>query len=318
MAGAVGAEPRRSGHRAGRRLWDGPILDPGPETWLDRLGRRLAAKLNAPSSGYEPYTPSDPETLSRMLRPGDVLLVEGNSKVSAAIKYLTQSTWSHAALYVGEFMPDDAPRGLGIVPDARTELVEANLGEGCVAVPLSKYESYNTRICRAASLTPEDREAVCRHIVGRLGLRYDLKNIIDMARYFLPTPPVPVRWRRRMIAFGSGAPTRGICSTLIAQAFQSVRYPILPRIERLGGHRSVESRYAAREIWHIRHHSLFTPRDFDLSPYFTIVKPTIAHGFDYKRLEWSSRAGEDLDRDDRRQGDIEPDEASASPGGVTD
>ena len=50
-----------------------------------------------------------------------------------------------------------------------------------------------------------------------IGLKYDLKNIFDMLRYFLPTPPVPVRWRRRMIAFGSGDPTRAICSSLIAR-----------------------------------------------------------------------------------------------------
>ena len=223
----------------------------------------------------------------RVLQPGDVLLVEGNTRVSAAIKYLTQSTWSHAALYVGERVPEGAPRGIGTGADEPLHLIEANLGEGCVAVPLGRYESYNTRICRAVALTPEDREAVCRYAVSKLGLRYDLKNILDMARWFLPTPPVPVRWRRRMIALGSGEPTRAICSTIIAQGFQSIRYPILPRIERLDGHRSAASRYARREVLHIRHHSLFTPRDFDLSPYFEVVKPTISHGFDYKRLEWA-------------------------------
>ena len=293
------------------------LADPGPETWLDRLGRRLAERLTAPSSGYEPYTPSDVATLERSLEPGDVLLVEGSSKVSTAIKYLTQSTWSHAALYVGDLVPDGAPLGLGTLSGERTSLIEANLGEGCVAVPLAKYESYNTRICRAVALTPEDREAVCRHLVGRLGLRYDLKNIVDMARYLMPTPPVPVRWRRRMLAFGSGEPTRGICSTLIAEGFQSIRYPILPRIERVDGGgtgaagaggargtgRGGRSR-AAREIWHIRHHSLFTPRDFDLSPYFEIVKPTIARGFDYKSLEWSTLpGGEDGERPNRPDGE---------------
>lgn len=67
-------------------------------------------------------------------------------------------------------------------------------------------------------------------MVERIGCTYDMRNIIDLARFLLPTPPVPVRWRRQMIALGSGEPTRAICSTLIAQAFQSVRYPILPSI----------------------------------------------------------------------------------------
>ena len=41
------------------------------------------------------------------------------------------------------------------------------------------------------------------------------------------------------------------------------------------------------EILHIRHHSLYAPRDFDLSPYFEIVKPTLEAGFDYRRLRWA-------------------------------
>ena len=40
--------------------------------------------------------------LARTLEPGDMLLVEGNTRLSAVIKYLTQSTWSHAALYIGD------------------------------------------------------------------------------------------------------------------------------------------------------------------------------------------------------------------------
>ena len=229
------------------------------DSLLDRLGRFLARRLHSANPGYEPYTPSDPETLSRTLQPGDVLLVEGNEKVSAAIKYLTQSTWSHAALYVGTaLIPEDG--GSGEYP----QLVEVNLGEGCVAVPLSKYARFNTRICRPMGLTPGDR-------------------------YFFPTPPVPVRWRRRMIAFGSGDPTRAICSSMIAQAFQSVQYPILPEITRAPGRQRADSDYSRREILHIRHHSLFAPRDFDLSPYFKVVKPTLEYGFDYKRLEWGPK-----------------------------
>lgn len=252
------------------------------DSLLDRLGKFLARRLHSTNPGYEPYTPSDPATLSRTLQAGDILLVEGNERVSVAIKYLTQSTWSHAALYVGTALkPDDASA------EEYPQLVEVNLGEGCVAVPLSKYARFNTRICRPVGLTPEDRAAVVSYMVDRLGVRYDMKNIFDMLRYFFPTPPVPVRWRRRMIAFGSGDPTRAICSSMIAQAFQSVQYPILPEITRAPGRQRADSDYSRREILHIRHHSLFAPRDFDLSPYFKVVKPTLEYGFDYKRIEWA-------------------------------
>ncbi|MCT8998295.1 YiiX/YebB-like N1pC/P60 family cysteine hydrolase [Chelativorans intermedius] len=257
---------------------------------LDRFGRFLARRLQRESSGYQPYTPSDPETLHRTLQPGDILLVEGNQHISAAIKYLTQSTWSHAALFVGDVLPEPADGG------ERPRLIEVNLGEGCVAVPLSKYRTYNTRICRPSGLTPEDRDAVIAFMVERLGLKYDMRNIIDLLRYFLPTPPVPVRWRRRMIALGSGDPTRAICSSLIAQAFQSISYPILPRVVREPGEASAESTYSRQEILQIRHHSLYTPRDFDLSPYFQIVKPTLAFGFDYKTLKWAREERAESDK----------------------
>lgn len=270
------------------------------DTILDKLGRLIARRLQRQTSGYEPYTPSDPETLARTLQPGDILLVEGNQKISTAIKYLTQSTWSHAALFVGDALAARHPVAeRGDLP----QLVEVNLGEGCVAVPLSKYRTYNTRICRPVALTPEDRDAIVSFMIARIGLAYDLKNIVDMLRYFLPTPPVPVRWRRRMIAFGSGDPTRAICSTLIAQAFETIRYPILPEIRRLPGQSTVASRFSRDEVMHIRHHSLFTPRDFDLSPYFEIVKPTLAYGFDYTRLTWGDGPAPENDRDRAQAGD---------------
>ncbi|MGB0865900.1 MAG: YiiX/YebB-like N1pC/P60 family cysteine hydrolase [Granulosicoccaceae bacterium] len=251
---------------------------------LDRVAEWISGRLTAQSSGYEPYTPSNPDVLENTLLPGDIILVEGNQKVSAAIKYLTQSTWSHAALYVGDALPE-------VKGEERPQLVEVNLGEGCVGVPLAKYQSYNTRICRAQGLSAEDRAAVVEFMVGKLGVRYDMRNIIDLARYLFPTPPVPIRWRRKMLAFGSGDPTRAICSTLIAQAYQSIKYPILPDVKTLERCADGQcSTYVRSEILHIRHYSLFVPRDFDLSPYFRIVKPTIEQGFDYTQLHWADRS----------------------------
>lgn len=128
----------------------------------------------------------------------------------------------------------------------------------------------------------EDRTTVCRYAINRVGFGYDTKNIIDLMRFLIPLP-IPQRWRRRMISIGSGDPTKIICSALIAQAFEAVRYPILPKITRAG------SRQARREILHIRHSSLYMPRDFDISPYFEVVKPTIELGFDYTALHWADR-----------------------------
>ena len=65
---------------------------------FDRIGHWIARYLEKPAAGFEPFTPSDPEALRESLRPGDVLLVEGDNHIAGVIKYLTQSTWSHSAL----------------------------------------------------------------------------------------------------------------------------------------------------------------------------------------------------------------------------
>jgi hypothetical protein len=133
-------------------------------------------------------------------------------------------------------------------------------------------------------LSDADRHAVAQYMLDNIGLTYDLRNIFDLFRYFFPTPPVPVRWRRRMLSVGSGDPTRAICSSLIARAFQSVRYPILPDVTEIED--TTGNRFIRRELYHIQHHSLFAPRDFDLSPWFEIVKPGLDETFDSTTLNW--------------------------------
>ncbi|MGO9806302.1 MAG: YiiX/YebB-like N1pC/P60 family cysteine hydrolase [Rhodomicrobium sp.] len=256
------------------------------DIFLDWISRRLTGHLTSETPGKEPFVPSEEGALRRTLRRGDVVLVSGSSRLSGAIKYLTHSPWSHAALYVGE---KPALPGKGNEPHV---LVEVAVGEGCISAPLSKYTPYHTRICRPVGLTEEDCDAAVQYMISHLGTKYDMRNVIDLARYLFPAPPVPGHLRRRMIALGSGDPTRSICSTLIADAFEHVHYPILPDVERLvaGGQSISEFRY--KEILHIRHHSLFTPADFDISPYFMILKPTIEEGFNYKTLTWGAAAAD--------------------------
>ena len=241
---------------------------------LNRIGGRLAEFLGKPRGTGEDFRGPDSDALLRALEPGDVLLVEGTSRISTAIRYLTQSTWSHATLYIG-FDHSGVD-----VPDAHC-FIEADTRAGVRTTGISEYEGFNTRICRPVGVSNADRQRVIDHTMNRLGHQYDLRNIIDLARYLLPTPPVPSRFRRRMISLGSGDPTRAICSTLIAEAFQSIRYPVLPFI-------SQDSADGGRtpEVLHRRHYSLFVPRDFDLSPYFAIIKPTLDDNFNFRSLKW--------------------------------
>jgi hypothetical protein len=246
------------------------------------IGRSIARILEKQRPGYMLMAVASPERMRATLRPCDVVLVEGDRRISQAIKYLTQSMWSHAAMFVGDGEGQD--------------LIEADLTEGVRYIGLDSLLPLNLRICRPVGLTDADRARVLRHMRDSLGRTYDLKNVIDLARYLLPEPPVPKRFRRRMLALGSGDPTRAICSTVIAEAFEAVRYPILPMIET-----AALDDDTVREIWHIRHHSLYAPRDFDVSPYFAVVKPTLEAGFDYRAIRWSGAppADEELPGADR-------------------
>ena len=249
------------------------------------LGKRLSRYLSEPGHTAGTAEPTRIDLLAHVLQPADVLLVEGTSRVSSAIKYLTQSTWSHAALYVGA---SDTGEGL---------FLEADMVHGVRLVPLSNFNGFHCRVCRPASLSLEERQAVCNFATARLGLHYDMKNIFDLVRYLLPNPPVPMRWRRKMLSLGSGDPTRAICSTLVAQAFQSVRYPILPTIETLPALDLLGKprQNGSRQLLHRRHHSLYVPRDFDVSPYFQIIKPTLEAGFDHHALAWALDVNEPVD-----------------------
>jgi hypothetical protein len=242
---------------------------------------RILHFLDQPTGRYAPFFAPDIAVLRRALKPGDVLLVEGNTRLSAIIKYLTQSTWSHTALYIGDVLGPDAAGGEPKV------LLEAEATPGVIVVPLSKYASFHTRICRPVGLSAEDVKKVIGYAVARIGMQYDNKQIVDLARYLFPYPPVPVSLRRRMLAIGSGDPTKAICSVLIAQAFASVHYPILPERVEIGGKTYGIAPYIQSEIDHIRKHGLYTPRDFDVSPYFAVIKPTIEQGFDYHNLVWA-------------------------------
>ncbi|NGP88746.1 lipo-like protein [Aliifodinibius halophilus] len=253
------------------------------DSLLNRLGYRLARYLSRSDEEQQSITTCSRKALEQSLQPGDILLIEGTSRISTAIKYITQSTWSHVALNVGydEEVSDDEGEG--------PWLIEADVAEGVRAVPLAKYCHMHVRICRAVGLSSDEIRKVIDYMKERIGYQYDLKNILDLARYLIRTPPVPERHRRKLLALGSGDPTKAICSSLIAQAFQGVNYPILPTIDLDENSNRAEVKLQ-EEILHIRHHSLFAPRDFDVSPYFQIVKPTIEAGFDYKQLTWAQKS----------------------------
>lgn len=229
----------------------------GIKAWL---GKKVAGYLQKPGNVSPTPPTSTFAILEQAIQVGDVLLVDGNSRIATAIKYLTQSTWSHAAFCVAK----DNQKGV--------MLLEADVIEGVRIVPLSYYQFAHTRICRPVGIRSEDMLKAVEFAKSKLGHQYDTGHILDLARYLIRTPPVPVEWRRSMLTFGSGDPTKAICSSLIAQAFQLIHYPILPE--------------TLRKKLIRRHHSQYVPGDFDISPYFAIIKPNLQGEFDPYQIQW--------------------------------
>jgi hypothetical protein len=111
-----------------------------------------------------------------------VLLVAGGNRLSTAIKYLMQSTWSHAALYVGNAIaaPLDAPDG--------HTLIEVNLGEGCVVVPLASVIA-TTPASTGRSGSPKLTAPRSSPSWYRASIRNTTCEVVDLARYLQPGRP---------------------------------------------------------------------------------------------------------------------------------
>jgi len=263
-----------------------------PNKLLKRLGRALLERLERPIPSYERRIINNLENLYREIRPGDVLLVEGNSRLSRIIQLMTKSSWSHAALYVGD-RPAAADsthvqfdRNKADAIDQQHMLVEADGGNGVIAVPLSKYRDYNIRICRPFGISSQDVTVVIDDAVANLGKHYDHENLLDLALLTLPDFLNPFKKRTIQACLGGCTEYKVICSGMIARAFQKVGYPIVPALQPHTGisNRQANDPYGSKLI--MRHYSRIVPRDFDLSPNFEIIKYNIIKvgKFNYKSI----------------------------------
>ena len=263
----------------------------------------IARYLTKPRKSYRQVVYNDMANLRRELRKGDIILIDGDQRVSEVIKYLTQSSWSHAAVYVGDELASRDARDRALLHgadahDVNHMIVEA-LMEGVVASPVSKYASFNIRVCRPLNMRKEDVQHIMDDIMGQLGYRYDVQHIIDLARYLFPVTLIPPRLRRKALQLGSGLTREVICSTMVARAFYNVGFPILPEVtldtappppwyvrtrERLLTRRKIQP-----GLFRQQRPDLVTPRDFDLSPYFQVLKVNLPNqaNFDYRRIRWA-------------------------------
>lgn len=279
---------------------------------VDRLQRAVTHWLT-----WEPAAQGMPlsnyDRLLTMIAPCDVLLVEGRSRVSEVIKMISQTPWSHAALVVGPLsrIPETEPREriLALYPHIDPEqhlVVEAVLGQGTIITPLSEYRGHHLRICRPTGIRPEDARQVVAFAIHQLGADYDVRQLFDLARFLFPYAILPRRWRSSLFTTRPGDNTRNVCSSMLAMGFMSVSYPILPVVQQEA---DGSLRYYKRNV------RLFTPRDFDQSPYFEIIKyPLVAHEdvFNYRDLPWDTRG-----LFCNREGDCQDPEAPLPEGWIT-
>jgi hypothetical protein len=231
---------------------------------IEKLGSWLMRE-EPPQRGYL----SDFDKLCSKIRSADVILIEGRSRVSRIIQYITQSPWSHAALYIGRPQDITEPSLHAYItehyngPPDKQLLVESLLGWGTIVSPIDKYNNEHLRILRAEWLAPEDATRVVNYALGRLGKKYNVRHVFDLARFLFPWGFLPRRWRSSLFQKNAMQPTEDICSSMIADAFQSVNYPILPFVHE-GNKNQIE---LVR-----RNPRLFTPSDFDFSPFFSVIK----------------------------------------------
>ena len=216
---------------------------------LHFIGTQLAKFLTKEHIYVDSYYRISIQDIKLTVKPGDVILVEGQSRASSAIQFITGSNWSHAAVFIGKTKAFDH------------SLIEVKAVEGCKYTDLNVYKRHNLRICRPIFLDNKKRITLINHLKKRIGSKYDLRNIFDLIRYAYPNPPVPKKFRRNLIGIGAGDPTKAICSSLIAEAFKEIDHPVLPFKDKSNS-------------LVLRHHTYCLPKDFDISPFFQIIKPS--------------------------------------------
>ncbi len=209
----------------------------------NRLIGALALYLAQPIKHSSPAATGDPQSIAAILRRGDVLLSDGNTRVAALVKRITRSTWSHVSMYVGPLEEGPDPRCI----------VEADIAAGVRSIRLSELNALQVRVLRPIGLNDTHRRQLADWVVSRIGSEYDLAHAWVLGRNLLR---LPRSWSTPNSMANSA--TRFICSSLLAHAFALVGYSILPDQMQVGPTATID-------------HRNITPGDFEHAPVFEMV-----------------------------------------------
>lgn len=257
-----------------------------------KITQWLANKINKYFEEVKPKKPSYLCSFDRIcheIRPADVLLVEGHNWISRVIQRLTLSPWSHAFLYIGRLHDVTDPEIRELIhhfykgSPSDQLIIESIVGKGTIVNNITAYKNHHIRICRPNGLLHTDAQKVIAYAAKTLGRQYHIRHILDLGRFLLKSRLIPRRWGSVLFEENNdvGPATRDICSAMLADAFASVKFPVLPLIRE-------DEELHRLELIH-RNSRLFTPRDFDYSPYFNIIKyPILSTTMpSYRHLPWN-------------------------------
>jgi uncharacterized protein YycO len=137
------------------------------------------------------------------MKPGDLILVRGNSFISAAIEDISNSIYSHVA---------------GIVKE--NELIEAE-GFRDIGYQALDYYKGKADVFVCDILTDEKREKIVEYVKNEIGGKYDYPLLfVEAARFLLHiTFPYKEKFNCR------------ICATLYVEAYRSVGIDLTPGIK---------------------------------------------------------------------------------------
>lgn len=137
---------------------------------------------------------------TKLLMPGDCILVSGKGFISRGIKWFTNSKYSHVALYIGG--------GEGYVIEATAAGVEKNkfssLLKGADGICIRRYPG----------LTIEQVELIKQKAYGLLYENYDFLQFLSMVPYFL-LRKIGITWNALLF----NKRTKMICSELFGVCY---------------------------------------------------------------------------------------------------
>lgn len=169
--------------------------------------KKVAERLNRDLVSYHLRTRNNMDNLKRVLRPGDVILVEGNKLISRVVMAVTHSTWSHSALYVGN-----------------GKIIDPLPSTGTAINVVDVLQHLNIRLCRPVGLTDMQLRRVCDFTLSHVGRKYDHINISNILFSYFK------KHRDHTEFLGDISSSNEVCSGLIAEAFNEVGFTIIDGI----------------------------------------------------------------------------------------